>query len=108
MKLILLTIAVILPLTAGWERKVLTAKGDRIDTPQHHPLSYFTRYPLLRDEDGFCFVCSPGKRLLLARQKKVRTEVRVIGVIRGFSIYDVLYFFDGEKRPGWKSILVRT
>jgi hypothetical protein len=109
MKLILLSILWVLPLAADWQRLVLTGKGERFDTPQPHSLSYFTQYPSLRDEDGdFCSGCAPEKRLALAKQQKERAQVRLAGIVRGFAIYDVLYFFGEDKKAGWKSILIRT
>jgi hypothetical protein len=109
MKFILLLVAVVLPVAAEWDRQIITPKGVRMDTPKPHPLSYFTRYPGLRDEDNdLCYLCPPEKRLAEAKQRKARGEVRLVGKIRGYSIYDVLYFFDEEPLPRWKSILVRT
>lgn len=107
--LIVLATLLTFPIWAKWERRTLTLKGERVDTPDPHPLSYFTRYPSLRDEDGdFCHLCPPDKALALAKQQKERAEVRLIGKIRGFAIYDVLYYFGDEQEPGWKSILVQT
>ena len=96
-------------LAAGWERQVITATGIRQDTPAQHQRSYFTRYPSLRDETGaFCPLCSPEKRLALARRQKEKAQVRLVGSIGTFSVYDVLYFFDDDPKPEWKSLLVRT
>jgi len=94
---------------AGWERQVMTATGIRQDTPPPHPLSYFTRYPSLRDEtSAFCPLCPPRKRLALARQQKENAKVRLIGNIGNFATYDVLCFFGDDDKPAWKSLLVRT
>src|SRR5207249_928577 len=85
-----------------------TPKGEEDDIPQPHSLSYFTRYPSLRDEDGdFCYLCSAEKRLELAKQQVERAEVRRVGIIRGYVIY-VLYYFGRAQEPDWESILVRT
>jgi hypothetical protein len=35
-------------------------------------------------------------------------KFRLVGDIRGFTLYDVLYFFGEDLSPSWKSILVRT
>jgi hypothetical protein len=109
-KTALLLILLASPAAAGWQRRVSTPKGSRFDVPQPHALSYFTRYPALRDESGdlVCNSCSPEKRLTLAKEVKCRTEVRLVGTVRGFTIYDVLYFFGDDKAPDWKSILIRT
>jgi hypothetical protein len=107
MKFLLLLVVMAIPSAAEWERRVITPKGERMDTPKPHPLSYFTRYPWLRDEDDeLCFPCPPEKKLAAAKQKKARGDVRLVGRIHDFTIYDVLYFFDENAAPDWKSILV--
>jgi hypothetical protein len=105
----LLLLAGAIPLSAARERVVMTGKFDFVDKPGTHSLSYFTKYPGLRDVDGdFCLGCSPEKKLAAAKAQKARTEVKLVGTIQGLAIYDVLYFFDDEPEPQWKSILVRT
>ena len=34
--------------------------------------------------------------------------MRLVGTVRGFAVYDVLYFFGDDEKASWKSILVRT
>jgi hypothetical protein len=40
--------------------------------------------------------------------KEPKAEVRVVGKISGFTIYDVFYRFQSEGAIDWKSVLVRT
>ena len=110
MRLLFLAVLLILPAgAANWERFSSSGKGYGIGIAEPHPLSYYTRYPSLRD-DYFCYRCSPEKRLALAKQERLlgirNTEVKLVGTVHGFKIYDVIYWY-GEKRE-WKSILVRT
>ena len=94
---------------AAWQRHVMTPKGDRRDTPLPHSLAYFTEYPMLRDESGdFCQPCSPEKRLAEAKKEKGATEIRLVGALAGFEIYDLYYRFKCEGCVDWKSILVKT
>ena len=109
MKFLLLFIAVVSSATTKWERRIITPKGDRVDTPSTHPLSWFTQYPSLRDEDhGLCITCSPEQRLAEAKQTRAKAEVRLVGRIGSFDIFDVFYVFDNDPVPSWKSIIVRT
>jgi hypothetical protein len=94
MKLLFLAAILILPAgAANWERWNHSGKGLGIGPADPHPLSYFTRYPSLRDP-YFCHNCSPEKRLALAKQEKLkekqRTEVTLVGTVYGFKVYDVL------------------
>ena len=106
----LLALVILLILPAGaWQRIVRTAKGSSVDFPQAHPLAYFTRYPVLRDESGdFCYLCSPEKRLAEAKKVAVKAELHFIGTFHGHRVYDVFDHFVGEGDVDWKSILVKT
>lgn len=109
--LVLGLVAPALTVAADWTRIIQTAKAERIDTPAPHSLAYFISYPYLRDEDGdFCSPCAPEKRLAEARKSnyKARASVNRVGILQGFAIYDVLYFFDKAANPDWKSILVKV
>jgi hypothetical protein len=87
-----------IPVAAQWQRYVLTPKGDHFDVPLPYPLSYFTQYPSLRDEDhDFCYLCPPEKSLAVAKQRNDRAEVKLVGKIREFEIYDVFYFLVRQK-----------
>jgi hypothetical protein len=100
MRLILLIALVTIPAAAEWQRHVLTPKGERLDSPPPHPLSYFTQYPSLRDEDhDFCYLCSAEKSLAAAKQRKDQAEVKLVGRVREFEVYDVFYFFDEKAEP---------
>jgi len=69
---------------ANWERHVSMEKGAWTDFPSPHSLEYFTanscvaRAPNARE--GTCF--------------KARAELKGIGLIGKFGIYDLNYFFD--------------
>ena len=120
-RLLLLAILLIVPAgAANWERWSHSGKGYGGSIAEPHPLSYFTQYPSLRDS-SFCYLCPPEKRLALAKQEKLnekqRTEMRLVGTVHGFKIYDVIYYFSrrsgnseyhDDETPEWKSILVRT
>lgn len=95
-----------------WQRDVQTAKGDHLDTAEPHPLGYFIRDPFLRDDgDQFCVDCTPEGKATVHNQHRFRTEVRRVGSLDGFAIFDVFYRFDDHVESGeidWKSILVRV
>jgi hypothetical protein len=108
---IVLLLAAVLNLRADavWQRHVLTGKGERTDLAAPHTLEYFTRYPMLREEtDPFCYLCTPEKRLSEAKKYKVKTELRYIGTIHRFAIYDLFYRFNKPSDPDWKMILVKS
>jgi hypothetical protein len=92
-----------------WKRHVMTPKDRWFDTPTPHPLAYFTQYPALLDMSGdFCYLCTPEKRLAAAKAaKEPKAEVHLVGVIRGFTIYDLFYRFQSDGAVDWKSILVK-
>jgi hypothetical protein len=95
-----------------WQRHVQSGKGDSFDTPTAHPLAYFTRGPFLRDDgDDDCADCTPAGKAEVHTQHKFTTEVRRVGELHGFAIYDVFYRFDDHVDTGeidWKSILVQV
>jgi hypothetical protein len=108
---IVLLLAAALNLRADtvWQRHVLTGKGERTGLAAPHTLEYFTRYPMLREEtDPFCYLCTREKRLSEAKTYKVKTELRYIGTIQGFAIYDLFYRFDNPSNPDWKTILIKS
>lgn len=93
-----------------WQRMVVSGKSSSFDAPVVHPLSYFTSDPFLRDDgDDFCGACSPQDKAAAHAQHKSKTEVKKVGDLGGYAIYDVLYSFDDHIGTGeidWKSILV--
>lgn len=97
---------------ALWQRHIQSLKGDSFDTPQPHPLAYFTRDPFLRDDaDEFCNDCTPRGKASVHLWHKFKTEVRKVGTLSGFGIYDLFYRFDehvGTKEIDWKSIVVEV
>ncbi|MGA7410851.1 MAG: hypothetical protein WBW33_10220 [Bryobacteraceae bacterium] len=112
---VLLLAGLSIPATAQWQRLVLGAKGDRMDTPSEHPLSYFTSKPFLRDEsDDLCVLCTPEGKARSGEHYSIRTEVKSIGVLAGYHIVDVFYHVGSREINAdltdvkWKSILVRV
>lgn len=95
-----------------WQRHIQSFKGDSFDTPQPHPLAYFTRDPFLRDDaDEFCITCTPRDKASVHLRHKFKTEMRQIATLQGFAIYDLLYRFDNHvdtKEIDWKSIVVEV
>ena len=100
------------PHAAVWQRHVRSGKGDSLDTPDPHPLAYFVRDPFLRDDGyDFCTDCTPAGKAAVHTRHKFRTEVRKVGELQGFAIFDVFYRFDDHIDSGeidWKSILVQV
>ena len=99
---------------AQWRRDVYSWKGSWSDVPSPHALSYYTDNPFLRDEvNDLCVVCTPAGKAESAKKYAVRTEVKPVGVLAGFRVFDVLYYL-GERgqgapaAPKWKSILVEV
>ncbi|MGA8030656.1 MAG: hypothetical protein WB992_26225 [Bryobacteraceae bacterium] len=95
---------------AAWQRDVFSGKGEFLDKPAPHALAYFTRDPFLRDDgDDFCADCTPGGKAAVHVHHKFKTELKKVGVLQGFAIYDLFYYFDEQVESGeigWKSILV--
>ncbi len=93
-----------------WQRMVVSGKGATFDTPVPHSLSYFTRDPFLRDDGyDFCGACTPKNKAAAHAQHKFKTELKKVGDLGGYAIYDLFYFFDDHITTGqvdWKSILV--
>ncbi len=99
---------------AQWRRDVYSWKGSWSDVPSPHALSYYTDNPFLRDEvNDLCVVCTPAGKAESPKKYAVRTEVKPVGVLAGFRVFDVLYYL-GERgqgapaAPKWKSILVEV
>jgi hypothetical protein len=97
---------------ALWQRHIQSGKGESFDTPQPHPLVYFTRDPFLRDDgDDFCADCTARGKASVHLKHKFKTEVRKVATLSGFRIYDVFYRFDDHvdsKEADWKSIVVEV
>lgn len=95
---------------AEWPRRVNMNHGGRTDSPPARDLAYFRVDPCLRTD--------PADRLLqcsrnptegqLQHMRKTRTELRLIGKVGSFTIYDVEYYFHQSPfpEPGVKSVLV--
>ncbi len=95
---------------APWQRMVGSGKGISFDTPVAHSLSYFIGDPFLRDDGyDFCGACTPQDKATAHSKHKFRTELKKVGELGGYPIYDLFYFFDDHIGTGeidWKSILV--
>jgi hypothetical protein len=110
----LLAFAAAVPATAQWRRIVLSGKGQSVDVPTPHALSYFTANPFLRD-DGyeFCELCTPSGKAASSKKYTIRSMVKPVGVLAGYRVVDVLYYPSprpnaSETGATWKSILVQT
>ena len=109
MRIAILVLVLVVPASAEWRRQVLTAKGDWFGTAQAHPLSYFVRDPFLRDDgNDFCIACTPEEKSTLHLKIKSRTEVQRVGVLNGFEVFDVLYYFGEDGTLDWKAVLVKV
>ena len=93
-----------------WQRMLVSGKEASFDTPGAYSLSYFTRDPFLRDDGyDFCGACTPQDKAAARTQHKFKTELKKVGDLGGYAIYDVSYFFDDHVSTGqvdWKSVLV--
>jgi len=103
-----------IPATAQWSRVAFSGKGESVDVPQPHSLSYFTANPFLRDDGGdLCVDCSPQGRAKSALEYSIQPLVRPVGVLAGYRVLDVLYSVGKRNDPSrnevtWKSILVQV
>lgn len=110
-------------LSAQLQRKVETAKGETMDTPIPHPLSWWTRNPLRLDASGDLMIGIPASdgELVTSRDYQVNQETKSIGTIAGFRIMQILttihpghrviasgWAADGEPASQWKSLLVQA
>lgn len=97
------------PAFANWTRTVSSGKGADDDKPQPQTLQYFIQYPSLHDASGdFCYLCTEEQRLAAAKKERVRSDVSFLGRVNGREVYDILYYFDDEEGPRWKSLIVES
>jgi hypothetical protein len=98
------------PVAAAWQRHFMTAKGEHLDTPEPHPLSYFTTYPIMRFEDWSCYRCNPEQSVIEAKKTTVSSKLTLLGNLAGFGIYQLYYHFEDRdpSLPDTKLILVKT
>lgn len=110
--LMLWTLMAVSANTGLWQRHILTGTGETFDTPRPHGLAYFTEDAFLRDEgNDFCDDCTPSGKAKVHRQHRFKTELKEVGRLKGFTIYDLYYRFDGNvdrAEIDWKSILVEV
>jgi hypothetical protein len=61
----------------------------------------------MHDVSGdFCYLCTERQRLAAAKKERVRTDVLFLGRFSGWAVYDILYYFDDNQKPSWKSLIV--
>jgi hypothetical protein len=53
-------------------------------------------------------LCTEDQRLAAAKKERVRADVSFLGRVNGRGIYDILYYFDDEEEPRWKSLIVES
>src|SRR6185437_16652068 len=86
----LMTIALSIPLSAQWRRMVFSAKGQFMDEPTAHPLSYFTANTFARDDGNeFCVSCTPPGKIQSAQKYTIQPTVKPVGALAGFRILDI-------------------
>ena len=112
----LVAFAAAVPASAQWRRVVLSGKGESVDVPAPHALSYFTANPFLRDDGNeFCEICTPSGKAASSQKYTIRSMVKPVGVLAGYTVVDVLYYPSplalanaSVTAAKWKSILVQT
>ena len=110
----LMGLCLCVPLPGQWQRVVYSGKGEFKDIPAPHPLSYFIANPFLRDDgDDLCADCTPQGKLNSARRYAIRTEVKPVGTLSGYRVFDALYHVSEQPSADmgqvkWKSILVEV
>jgi len=96
---------------AQWKRYAETYERGGIDSPLAHDLQYFRVHPCSRSDkkDRFTYCEEPPSEAELQRRAQTRTNLRVVGKIGDFTIYDLEYFL-GFDYPGphMRSTLVET
>jgi hypothetical protein len=116
----LLMVITPLLLSAALQRKIQTAKGETMDTPVPHQLSYWTSDPLKLDRDqdlSIGYRANDGK-LITSRDYKVNQQITHLGAIDGFNILQILTTIHARPRViasnlatadpfQWKSMLVQ-
>ncbi len=110
--LVVLALIAVSANNALWQRHVLSGKGETFDRPEPHALAYFTEDAFLRDDgDDFCADCTASGKAKVHLQHRFKTELKEVGRLKGFKIYDLYYRFDENvdgAEVNWKSILVEV
>jgi hypothetical protein len=52
-------------------------------------------------------LCSDERKLAAAKKQKVRADVLFLGRVNGRAVYDILYYFNDDPKPNWKSLVVQ-
>jgi hypothetical protein len=112
--LAVMTFALSIPLNAQWRRAVFSGKGEFVDEPAAHPLSYFTSNPFARDDGNeFCVSCASSDKAQSAHKYTIQPIVKPVGALAGFRILDIFYRANPQGSASasaakWKSILVQV
>jgi len=102
---------------AGWQRQVDSAKGGFTDSPPPHPLAYFLVDPCQRpstDAIVRALECTwdgapPPSAAEQERRAQTQTDLREIGKIGQFTIYDLWYSRSGSNsEPDVRAVLAKT
>lgn len=103
-----------LPVSAQWQRIVVSGKGEKTDIPQPHPLSYWTVDPLARDDGGdLCIDCHTQDGQIVTKQDyKTTTEVNHLGSLSGSAVVELLVHVTGDRKEFssrfiWKLLLIQ-
>jgi len=95
---------------AQWTRRLNMNHGSWTDYSPARDLAYFRVDPCLRTDpaDRFLQCSRKPTEEQLQHMHKTRTELRFIGKVGSFTIYDVEYYFHQRPfpEPGVKSVLV--
>jgi hypothetical protein len=104
--LCMLLIAAAVP--AQWKRYSESDEPGAVDSPPAHDLRYFRVDPCSRNDEKERFgYCEPDGET--QRWARTRTNLRTVGKIGDFTIYDLEYFLDiGYPGPHLRSVLVET
>ena len=82
---------------ADWQRVIDVVNYSGRDVPPPQNLSYFVEFPELRDlDDDICHLCSSAGRAkrigdLRGPTRGMSAELRRVGMVKGFEIFDVFY-----------------
>jgi hypothetical protein len=96
--------------SAQWKRYGTSLMGGwATDSPPAHDLSYFRSDPCSRtDTKARVSWCCQFGSLERKERPEAHTNLRIVGKIGVFTIYDLEYLGDDESAPFMRSVLVQT
>jgi hypothetical protein len=110
MRLAFLIVAAVLALPAfgQWNRYASAGKGEGVTVAAPHPLAYFTREALVRDDNGQvgCDYCTAAEKAKILAEGEA--EVSKAGTVGAYAIYDIFYSYGAPEMGHGRSILVKT